>query len=48
MELVSEFDVLDAIDREISSVGGSSQHPMRSYRAAMEPLLTRLRQIAVE
>jgi hypothetical protein len=48
MQLVSEFDLLDAIDREVAAVGGSAgQHPMRSYRASMEPLLTRLRQIAV-
>jgi hypothetical protein len=47
MELVAEFDVLDAIDREISSVGGSSQHPMQGYRGALEPILARLRRLAI-
>jgi hypothetical protein len=48
MELVAEFDVLDAIDREISSVGGSSQHPMQGYRGSIEPMLARLRGLAIE
>jgi hypothetical protein len=46
MELVAEFDVLDAIDRETAAVGGSPQHPVRNYRGMLEPMLARLRRVA--
>ena len=47
MELIAEFDVLDAIDRETAAVGGSPQHPMRGYRGSLQPLLDRLRRLAI-
>jgi hypothetical protein len=47
MELVAEFDTLDCIDRELAAVGASPQDPTRNYRGVLEPILTRLRRIAV-
>jgi hypothetical protein len=49
MALIDELGMLDMIDREISSVGGQpGRHPLPAYRGWLEPMLARLRRIAVE
>jgi hypothetical protein len=49
MALCSELDLLDSINHEISSIGGQpGQHPLPQFRASLEPMLGRLRRIAVE